>query len=90
MKNLLEILQRKVEEENKLKPSDRFKMRILQDAKLVSTPKKKKEDTDPKSWPAKPSEYFGKRSNIITANLPDGSTKRMKLKNALKHGYSFA
>ena len=37
---------------------------------------------------AKPSEYFGERSKIVTAFTPKG-TRQMKLKNALKKGFEF-
>lgn len=35
-----------------------------------------------------PSEYFGKRSMIVTAETPKGE-KQMKLKNALKKNFEF-
>lgn len=38
--------------------------------------------------PSPQSEYFGKRSKIVTAETPKGP-KQMKLKNALKKGLEF-
>lgn len=59
---------------------------------VSSKPTKPKSKNKPskRGWYRSPeSPYFGQRSNPVTAKLPNGETKRMKLKNALKHNYEF-
>lgn len=64
---------------------------VAQTFKFESTynPPLQKKQTSQKGWRySKPSEYFGKRSKIVTAYTKKGQ-KLMKLKNALKAGFEF-
>ena len=72
--------------EKTIKKSEKFYFRIIQDALAILKPKKKKETFE---FPTpKKSEYFGRRSEIVTAYTKRG-TKQLKLKNALKGNYEF-